>query len=49
MNVEGQEMGKYEIFVVLMGNTKIIEEPEFNTRAPVLNIKQGRIWIIKKH
>ena len=28
MNTEGQEMDTYQIFVVLMGNTKVIEELE---------------------
>ena len=29
MNIEGQEMETYQIFVVPMGNTKITEEIEF--------------------
>ena len=29
MNIEGQEMETYQIFVVPMGNTKITEEIDF--------------------
>ena len=36
MNIEGQDMEKYKIFVFLMGNAKITEEIEFHPRAPVL-------------
>ena len=36
MNIEGKEMETYQICVVLMGNAKFIEEPEFHPREPVI-------------
>ena len=31
INIEGQDMERYQILVVLMGNTRITEEPEFKS------------------
>ena len=36
MNIEIQEMGTYQVFVVTIGNEKITEETGFHKRAPVL-------------
>ena len=36
MNIEGQEMETYQLFLVSMGNEKITEGTEFHQRAPVL-------------
>ena len=36
MNIEGQEIVTYQIFVVPMSNAKISEDLEFYPRAPVL-------------
>ena len=36
MNIEGQDMETYKIFVVPIDNANITEEIEFHTRAPVL-------------
>ena len=53
INTEGQEMETYQIFVVLMGNTKITEELDLQTCndsvTPNINgKKQGMIWMMKK-
>ena len=36
MNIEGQEMETYKIFLVPISNAKITEEIEFHPRAPVI-------------
>ena len=36
MNIEGQEMETYQLFVVLIGSAKILEEIEFHPREPVI-------------
>ena len=36
MNIEGQEMERYQLFAVPIGNAKITEEIEFHPRAPVI-------------
>ena len=43
MNIEGQEMEKYQIFVFVMVNAGITEELEFQIRESVLkkSIKGG--------
>ena len=46
MNTEGQEMETYQIFVVLMGNSKITEKIDFQAPkdlvAPSNKIKKSR-------
>ena len=32
-------METYQTFVVLIGNAKVTEEPDFHPRAPVLNFQ----------
>ena len=49
MIIERQYMEIYQKILVPIGNGKIKEEIEFFPRAPVLNIIQVRIWIIKNH
>ena len=36
MNIKGQEIKTYKLFVVPIGNGEIAEEIEFHPRAPVL-------------
>ena len=53
MNNEGQKMETYQIFVVLMVNTKTTEESDLQTCndsvTPNMNCKkQGMIWMMKK-
>ena len=40
MNNKGQEMNKYQFFVVKIGNDKIIEKIEFHPKPPVLEYQQ---------
>ena len=53
MNTEGQEMETYQIFVVPMGNTKVIEELElqscnYSVTPDIKERKQGMICMMKK-
>ena len=40
MDIEDQDVENYQLFSVLIGNAKIIEEIEFHLRAPMLKYHQ---------
>ena len=42
MNIEGQDMEKYQFFVVTTGNAKITAEIEIHPKAPVLKYQAGK-------
>ena len=41
MNIEGQDMETYQIYLIPMGKVKITEELKFHPRAPVLKYQAG--------
>ena len=48
MNIEGQEMETYQIFVFPIGDANITEEVWFHPRAPVLKYQAREYWYDKE-
>ena len=46
MNINGQDMKTYQLFVVSIGNEKITDKQEFHPRAPVLKYHQESLIVI---